>query len=44
MSPRGYQPFSRDPHLRNLKHYHGVQIVDATAFIEEVAKTSLKNR
>jgi putative PIN family toxin of toxin-antitoxin system len=27
---------SRDPHLRNLKHYHGIQIVDATAFIEKV--------
>lgn len=24
---------SRDPHLRNLKHYHGIQIVDATTFI-----------
>jgi putative PIN family toxin of toxin-antitoxin system len=27
---------SRDPHLRNLKHYHGIQIVDATAFIQKV--------
>ena len=27
---------SRDPHLRNLKHYHGIQIVDATKFIEKV--------
>ena len=27
---------SRDPHLRNLKHYHGIQIVDATTFIEKV--------
>lgn len=27
---------SRDPHLRNLKHYHGIQIVDATAFISEI--------
>jgi predicted nucleic acid-binding protein len=27
---------SRDPHLRNIKHYHGIQIVDATTFIEKV--------
>jgi len=27
---------SRDPHLRNLKHYHGIQIVDAKSFIEKV--------
>jgi hypothetical protein len=27
---------SRDPHLRNLKHFHGIQIVDATSFIEKV--------
>jgi len=28
---------SRDPHLRNLKHYHGIQIVDAATFIEKVS-------
>lgn len=27
---------SRDPHLRNIKHFHGVQIVDAKTFIEKV--------
>jgi len=27
---------SRDPHLRNLKHYHGIQIVDGTTFINKV--------
>ena len=27
---------SRDPHLRNIKHYHGIQIIDATTFIEKV--------
>jgi putative PIN family toxin of toxin-antitoxin system len=27
---------SRDPHLRNLKHFHGIQIVDATTFVEKV--------
>jgi putative PIN family toxin of toxin-antitoxin system len=27
---------SRDPHLRNLKHFHGIQIIDATTFIEKV--------
>lgn len=27
---------SRDPHLRNLKHYHGIQIVDATTFIGKI--------
>lgn len=27
---------SRDPHLRNIKHYHGIQIVDVKTFIEKV--------
>ena len=27
---------SRDPHLRNIKHFHGIQIVDATTFIQKV--------
>jgi len=30
---------SRDPHLRNLKHYHGIQIVDAATFIEKGQKS-----
>jgi len=27
---------SRDPHLRDIKYYHGIQIVDAKTFIEKV--------
>jgi len=27
---------SRDPHLRNLKHFHGIQIIDARTFVEKV--------
>ncbi len=27
---------SRDPHLRNIKHYRGIQIVDTTSFIQKV--------
>ena len=27
---------ARDPHLRNLKHFQGIQIVDVTAFIGKV--------
>ena len=27
---------SRDPHLRNLKQFHGIKIIDAKGFIEEV--------
>ena len=27
---------SRDLHLRNLKHFRGIQIIDATTFIEKV--------
>ena len=27
---------SRDPHLKNLKHFHGIQIDDATTFIGKV--------
>lgn len=29
---------SRDPHLRNLKQYHGVKIVDVKTFLEAVGK------
>jgi uncharacterized protein len=29
---------SRDPHIRNLKHFHGVRIVDVKAFVEKVRK------
>ena len=29
---------SRDPHLRNLKQFHGVKIIDVKAFIEKVRK------
>ncbi len=28
---------SRDPHLRNLKHYHGIQIVDASMFVSKIS-------
>lgn len=28
---------SRDSHLRNLKHYHGIQIVDASTFVSKIA-------
>jgi putative PIN family toxin of toxin-antitoxin system len=27
---------SRDPHLRNIKHYRGIKIIDAATFIEKV--------
>ncbi len=27
---------TRDPHLRNIKHYHGIQIVDVKTFIEKI--------
>lgn len=27
---------SRDPHLRNIKYFHGIQIVDASMFVEKV--------
>jgi len=28
---------SRDPHLRNLKHYYGIQIIDASTFVSKIA-------
>jgi putative PIN family toxin of toxin-antitoxin system len=31
---------SRDPHLRNLKHFHGVKIIDVKAFVERVRKAT----
>ncbi|MCP4021876.1 MAG: putative toxin-antitoxin system toxin component, PIN family [Desulfobacteraceae bacterium] len=30
---------SRDPHLRNLKHYQGIQIIDATTFVNKLQQT-----
>ncbi|MCP4623268.1 MAG: putative toxin-antitoxin system toxin component, PIN family [bacterium] len=27
---------ARDPHLRNLKHFHGIQIIDVSTFIKKV--------
>ena len=29
---------SRDPHLRNIKHFQGIQIIDASTFINKVEK------
>lgn len=29
---------SRDPHIRNLKHFHGVKVIDVKAFVEKVRK------
>jgi predicted nucleic acid-binding protein len=29
---------SRDPHLRKLKHFHGIKIIDIKAFVERVRK------
>ena len=29
---------SRDLHLRNLKHFHGIRIIDVKAFVERVKK------
>jgi predicted nucleic acid-binding protein len=31
---------SRDPHLRNIKHYQRIQIIGAATFIEKVKKQS----
>lgn len=29
---------SRDPHLRNLKHFHNIKIIDVKTFVEKVRK------
>ncbi len=29
---------SRDPHLRNLKQFHGIRIIDVREFVEKVRK------
>jgi predicted nucleic acid-binding protein len=29
---------SRDPHIRNLKQFHGVKIIDVTTFQEKVRR------
>ena len=28
---------SRDPHLRNVKHFQGIQIIDTSTFVDKVA-------
>ncbi len=33
---------SRDPHLRNLKHFHGIQIIDVKEFLQQVEKRKKK--
>jgi putative PIN family toxin of toxin-antitoxin system len=30
---------SRDPHLRNLKQFHGIKIIDVTTFLKQVRTT-----
>jgi predicted nucleic acid-binding protein len=34
---------SRDPHLLNIKHFHGIQIVEVPAFLRATQR-STKNR
>ncbi len=34
---------SRDPHLRNLKQYHGITIIDVKRFVERVRKRHTQN-
>ncbi len=29
---------SRDPHLRNLKHFNGIKIIDVKGFVERVRR------
>jgi predicted nucleic acid-binding protein len=29
---------SRDPHLRNLKQFHGIRIIDMKEFVQRVRK------
>ena len=29
---------SRDPHLRNLKQFHGIKIINVKEFVEKVRK------
>ncbi len=33
---------SRDPHIRNLKYFHGIQIVDVKEFLQQVEKRKKK--
>ncbi len=33
---------SRDPHLRNLKHFHGIKIIDVKEFLQQVEKRKKK--
>lgn len=30
---------SRDPHLRNIKHFQGIQIIDASTFVKKVEES-----
>jgi hypothetical protein len=38
MEARADYLVSRDPHLRNLKHFHGTKITDLKDFVEQVRK------
>jgi len=33
---------SRDPHIRNLKHFHGIKIIDVKGFLLQPKKTKKK--
>ena len=34
---------SRDPHLRNIKYFQGIQIIDATTFVGKIKKYTTFN-
>ena len=36
MEAKAHYIVTRDPHLQNLKHYHGIHIVNATTFLRKL--------
>jgi len=40
LEAKAYYVVSGDNHLLALKHFHGIQIVDATTFVREMEKTT----
>ena len=40
--PKFPTKFPRDPHLRNLKHFHGIKIIDVKEFLQQVEKRKKK--
>ena len=42
LEAKAYYVVSGDNHLLSLKHFHGIQIVDANAFVQEMERQTFR--